>query len=188
MESQQQREISENLERSTKKSKMESSFVPKSIEVVMENQEAFQSVSTSLAMEDGEGMAKKSFRDTVTGIGTSSLQGSFFDHDVSSSDDESGDEEETEIECPVIRLSKEEKIYLRSPWRQTLIVKLWGRSIGYNYLLRRIKALWHPKSYFELVALDNDYFIVKFSSIEDYNFAKFEGPWIILDHYLVVKE
>lgn len=68
-------------------------------------------------------------------------------------------------------------------------MKLLGRIVGYNYLLRRIKALWHPKSHMELVALDNDYFIIKFASIEDnINFAKFEGPWIILDHYLVVKE
>lgn len=67
-------------------------------------------------------------------------------------------------------------------------MKLLGRTAGYNYLIRCIKALWHPKSHIELVALDNDYFIVKFAFTEDYNFAKYEGPLIILDHYLVVKE
>lgn len=36
--------------------------------------------------------------------------------------------------------------------------------------------------------MDNDYFLVKFESMKDYNFAKFEGPWMILDHYLIVKE
>lgn len=67
-------------------------------------------------------------------------------------------------------------------------MKLFGRIVGYNYVLNRIKVLWLPKSHIELVALDNDYFIVKFAAIEHYTFAKFEGPWIILDHYLVLKE
>ncbi|XP_031120209.1 uncharacterized protein LOC116023354 [Ipomoea triloba] len=40
----------------------------------------------------------------------------------------------------------------------------------------------------ELIALENDYFLVKFGSDEDLAFAMFEGPWMILDHYLIVKE
>lgn len=60
--------------------------------------------------------------------------------------------------------------------------------MGYNYFLCRINALWRPKSHFEMIAIPGDYFLVRFSSMEDYNFAKFEGPWMILDHYLIVKE
>ncbi|XVF67807.1 hypothetical protein PTKIN_Ptkin10aG0151500 [Pterospermum kingtungense] len=63
-----------------------------------------------------------------------------------------------------------------------------GRTVGYNYLLRKIHAMWRPKLRIELVALENDYFLVKFASSDDYNYAKFEGPWMILDHYLIVKE
>lgn len=36
--------------------------------------------------------------------------------------------------------------------------------------------------------MDNDYFLVKFESMQDYNFVKYEGPWMILEHYLIVKE
>ena len=104
------------------------------------------------------------------------------------SDDEEMCEEEEDEDCPTIRLSKVEKARLRSPWRQTLIVKVLGRTVGYTYLLRRIKALWHPKSHIDLVAMDNDYFLVKFASKDDYNFAKYEGPWMVMDHYLIVKE
>ena len=60
--------------------------------------------------------------------------------------------------------------------------------MGYAYLLRRIKALWHPKSHIDLVAMDNDYFLVKFASKDDYNFAKYEEPWMVMEHYLIVKE
>lgn len=69
-----------------------------------------------------------------------------------------------------------------------LIIKLLGRSIGYNYLLRRLRSLWKPKGIMELVALDNEFFLVKISSLGDYNHVKFEGPWIIMDHFLVVRE
>ncbi|XVF47835.1 hypothetical protein PTKIN_Ptkin03bG0142800 [Pterospermum kingtungense] len=53
---------------------------------------------------------------------------------------------------------------------------------------KKIKTLWRPKSNIELVALDNDYFLVNFASIQDYHFAKYEGAWMIMDHYLIVKE
>ncbi|XVF43936.1 hypothetical protein PTKIN_Ptkin02bG0081000 [Pterospermum kingtungense] len=51
------------------------------------------------------------------------------------SDDEAMCEEEKEEDCPTIFLSKEEKACLRRPWRQTLIVKVMGRKMGYSYLL-----------------------------------------------------
>ncbi|XP_019178319.1 PREDICTED: uncharacterized protein LOC109173535 [Ipomoea nil] len=54
--------------------------------------------------------------------------------------------------------------------------------------MRKLCALRRPKGSFEIVAIDNDYFLVKFGSKDDLDFAKFEGPWMILDHYLIVKE
>lgn len=63
-----------------------------------------------------------------------------------------------------------------------------GRTAGYTYLLKRIKALWHPESHIDMVAIAGDYFLVKFLSLDNYNHAKYEGPWMILDHYLIVNE
>ncbi|XP_019184648.1 PREDICTED: uncharacterized protein LOC109179603 [Ipomoea nil] len=40
----------------------------------------------------------------------------------------------------------------------------------------------------DMVAIDNDYFLVRFGSVDDLDHAKFGGPWRILDHYLIVKE
>lgn len=48
--------------------------------------------------------------------------------------------------------------------------------------------LWHPSKDMELVAMDNDYFLVKFESTDDYNYVKFERPWMILEHFLIMKE
>ena len=45
-----------------------------------------------------------------------------------------------------------------------------GRNISDNLLLRRIRALWRPKA-----MIDNGLFLVKFSSVDDYEYAKFGG-------------
>ena len=47
-----------------------------------------------------------------------------------------------------------------------------GRSVGYSYLARRLKTLWKPKYPIKIVAIDNEYFIVTFEYVEDYNYAK----------------
>ncbi|XP_031120937.1 uncharacterized protein LOC116024177 [Ipomoea triloba] len=97
-------------------------------------------------------------------------------------------DDEVDKSCPIIRLTREEKVRLRSKWKQTLIVKVLGRNVGYGYLLRRLTTLWKPKARMELVTVDNGYFLVKFASVDDYEFAKYGGPWMVLDHYLIVKE
>ena len=32
--------------------------------------------------------------------------------------------------------------------------------------------------------VDNGYFLARFSSVEDYEYAKYGGPWLIFNHYL----
>ena len=95
------------------------------------------------------------------------------------SDEDDGDEpeEEDELDCPSIKLIKTENLRLRKLWKQTLIIKLLGRRIGYTLLLRKIKELWRPKAMVDLVALDDDFFLAKFSSIDDYcDPPKLVGP------------
>lgn len=133
-------------------------------------------------------MIGNSFKDTLLGKQTVGSSTTYPEEEEIISDVEQYGEDDEDDGCPVIRLSREDKIRLRKPWRQTLIVKVLGRTIGYTYLLRRIRALWKPKAPIELVAFENDYFIVRFASVDDYEFAKYEVQWLIMDHYLIVKE
>ena len=113
------------------------------------------------------------------------------DEDLISEDKEdegSYEDEEMDRDCPTIRLSKEEKVRIQLPWKKTLIIKLLGRSIGYNLLLRKINDLWRPRASIALVALHNGFFIAKFAYEDDYNYAKFEGAWMIFNHYLIVQQ
>lgn len=51
-------------------------------------------------------------------------------------------EESTDGTSVGMGMTREEKIKVRKPWRNSLIIKLVGRSIGYRYLWRRIQLIW----------------------------------------------
>lgn len=85
-----------------------------------------------------ESVARRSYQDSVVGDNKGVPQvDEDVDGDVSDDDvvDEGG---ETWFG---IGMTMEEKIATRRPWRNSLIIKLVGRSIGYQYLLKRIQAM-----------------------------------------------
>ncbi|GAV61923.1 DUF4283 domain-containing protein, partial [Cephalotus follicularis] len=85
-------------------------------------------------------------------------------------DDESDKEEEDnghDPSIPVILLSKEENLRIRSSWIHCLIVKVFERSVGYHYLLSKIHQIWHPK--------------------EDFSFVLTGGPWFIGLNFLAIR-
>ncbi|XP_019152395.1 PREDICTED: uncharacterized protein LOC109149188 [Ipomoea nil] len=104
------------------------------------------------------------------------------------SDDEAGEQEDDDPMCPVVKLTKEEKRRMRRRWENTLIIKVLGKTVGYNYLLRRLRTIWNPKSGMDLIAIQNGYHLVRFASVADYEHARLEGPWTVLDHCLAVKD
>ncbi|OMP01056.1 hypothetical protein CCACVL1_03183 [Corchorus capsularis] len=86
-----------------------------------------------------------------------------------------------------ISLSDRFKAHIRRKWVRCLIVKLLGRSISYKVLYDRLQKLWQLKGEITLVDLDMGYFLVRFVSNDDYEFARDEGPWTIFGHYLTVR-
>lgn len=133
-----------------------------------------------------------SFKDVVTNRNGPGLQGAS-GSDMAPEDDEfhfvsDGEEDDEDDRCPVIRLSSVDKRRLCRPWKNSLIVKLFGRSIGYTYLCRRLKELWKPSAPMDVIALDNNFFLVRFANSGDLDFARSEGPWIIADHYLTIRQ
>ncbi|XP_072088206.1 uncharacterized protein [Arachis hypogaea] len=47
--------------------------------------------------------------------------------------------------------------------------------------------MWSKQESIEVIDIGNDYFIVKFYSQKDLDYALTEGPWRIFDHYLAIK-
>ena len=47
--------------------------------------------------------------------------------------------------------------------------------------------MWKLKAAIDLVAMNNEFFLVKFASVDDYDYAKYGGPWLIFYHYLTIR-
>ncbi|XP_039055714.1 uncharacterized protein LOC120198431 [Hibiscus syriacus] len=71
--------------------------------------------------------------------------------------------------------------------KQVIITRLLGKKIGYKALMSMIYALWKPIGNFNLIDLDNDYFLVKFENLEDYSRVLTDVPWMIYGSYLTVQ-
>ncbi|KAH9777844.1 DUF4283 domain-containing protein [Citrus sinensis] len=76
---------------------------------------------------------------------------------------------------------------LCEPWKNSMIVKLLGRTIGYRTLCTRLNAMWKTTMTYSVIDLENNYFLVRFRSDTDVVDALTKGPWIIMGHYLTVQ-
>ncbi|CAN1799479.1 hypothetical protein LINPERHAP1_LOCUS22125 [Linum perenne] len=87
-----------------------------------------------------------------------------------------------------LSLSKEFKEKLCKPWSNSVVVRLLGKTVGYSYLCHRLHAIWKPLGNLHIVDLDKNCFMGKFANDQDYFKALTGGPWMILDHYLIVHQ
>ncbi|MBA0701579.1 hypothetical protein Goari_026899 [Gossypium aridum] len=62
---------------------------------------------------------------------------------------------------------------------RTVIVKLLGSKIGFNALNNKITLLWKPKGSFQLMDLDNEFYLVQFDDTDDYKNVLTGGPWVV---------
>lgn len=74
------------------------------------------------------------------------------------------------------------------PWEKTLIVNMMGKKINFKSLENNLQRKWPKKGKINIVDMADGFFLVFFSSKEDYSYALFEGPWMIVDNYLIVQK
>ena len=86
-----------------------------------------------------------------------------------------------------VKLSKETKARIRAQWTKALIVKVYGKFVGYSYLTFKLNALWKPSARMDCVNLGHDFFLIKFSDDFDYDKVLRGGPWFIGEHFLAIK-
>ncbi|KAH1096580.1 hypothetical protein J1N35_013501 [Gossypium stocksii] len=61
----------------------------------------------------------------------------------------------------------------------TVMVKLLRKKIGFNTLLNKASSLWKPGGRFELMDLENDFYLVRFQDNDDFDRILIGGPWIL---------
>nr|POE89557.1 hypothetical protein CFP56_02278 [Quercus suber] len=104
------------------------------------------------------------------------------------------DDEEIEDEVEALReglvavkFPRELKQKIRNPWAKALIVKVYGRSIGFNFLQTRLLALWKPAGRLDCVDLGFGFFLIRLSLKEDLEAVLQNGPWFIGKHFLSIR-
>lgn len=76
-----------------------------------------------------------------------------------------------------ITLSQEDNNILYAPWKYSFIIKLIGTRITYQYLPIELQQLWKIMDLVPLINLRSDYYILKFTNIQNMNFVLNNGPW-----------
>lgn len=105
-------------------------------------------------------------------------------------EDANSDVEKSDLEEGTVALaliSKEEKLRIQSQWSKALIVKTFGRTVGYQFLSQRVRELRKPSNRLDLVDLGHDYFVARFESNDDLDNVLKNGPWFIGQHFLAIK-
>ncbi|OMO96312.1 hypothetical protein COLO4_15356 [Corchorus olitorius] len=75
-----------------------------------------------------------------------------------------------------ISLSSEDKKRIRERWALSLIVKVFGRKVGFNFLSTKLQQIWNFSRQPSLVDLGDDFFLLKFYSQQDHDFVLNEDP------------
>jgi hypothetical protein len=96
-------------------------------------------------------------------------------------------EDDSDEQIPVILLSKEEKIRIQAPRKSALIIKAFGKSIGFKFMDFKIRSLWKPRGDMQCIDLGLDFFLVRFRLSEDYWHVVNDGPWFIRQQFLTIR-
>lgn len=107
--------------------------------------------------------------------------------DTIASDEEDMSDMANDGKTPRLQMTAEEYTEWCRPWLNSLIIKVLGADIPKRILIDRISRMWRPRDPLKIIALNNGYSIVSFTTREDRDYAFQEGPWMINDHYLIVQ-
>ena len=80
-----------------------------------------------------------------------------------------------------VRFSSNVKAHFRGKWVHTLIIKPFGRNVGFHCLHARIMSLWKPAGRLECIDLEMGFFLIRFGLVGDYDNVLKGGPWFVGD-------
>ena len=97
------------------------------------------------------------------------------------------DEELEDKSFLMFRLPYELKQRIRALWVSSIIVKVFGQSVGYHYLHQKLHNLWNPIGGMECIDLGHDFFVIIFEIPMDFQFVLRHKPWFVGNHFLAIR-
>ena len=148
-----------------------------------------QEVGTELPSSgQGAWSGSASFKDKLVGEIPGAFSQAFCFGDSMDEEVVSDEEVETIREgLAAVRFPRELKRQIRTPWSKALIIKVYGRTVGFNFLHNRLLAMWKPTGRLDCVGLGNGFFLTRLSLREDYENILKRGPWFIGEHFLSIR-
>nr|POE68955.1 hypothetical protein CFP56_69614 [Quercus suber] len=131
----------------------------------------------------------RSYKDKLVG----DIPGAYeqaFGFEASMEDEADSDCEESSL-CEgmvAVSLSKEEKVKIREPWGNAIIVKTFGRKVGFLFLSTKLRSMWRPSGRMDIIDLGNDFFLVKFELKMDLDVVLKGGPWFVGQQFLAIRK
>lgn len=113
-----------------------------------------ESPDSSIAMEE-DNQKMNSFKEIRLNKGK--------EINLSYSLDESDSSLDTSLSLEPILLTEEEKVRIYQPWKNLLIVKLFGEKIVHSYLKNKLTEMWKPTESLSLIDFGWDFYIAKFN-------------------------
>lgn len=96
------------------------------------------------------------------------------------------EEEQSDSESR-INLTQEDKRRIYTPWKYSIIIKIFGKKLNHIYLERRLSLIWRLTEEIILIDLGYDYFIVKLLKEENAQKILQKRPWFVSGFFISVK-
>ena len=139
--------------------------------------------------EDASTTKQGSYKDKLVGAIPGAFEQAFGFGDTMHEDLESDTEDDNPGEGSTrILFLKEEKSRMRAPWQSVLIIKPFGRKVGFNFLDARIHSSWAPTGRMDCIDLGLDNYIVNFEKPVDMDNVLKGGPWFIGHQFLAITQ
>uniref|UniRef100_A0A2N9GTU3 CCHC-type domain-containing protein n=1 Tax=Fagus sylvatica TaxID=28930 RepID=A0A2N9GTU3_FAGSY len=124
---------------------------------------------------------KESLLGEILGAYEHVIFGNNMEEDGEASSDEDEPPEKGEV---VIRFSCELKQRIKASWSTSLIVKVFGCSFGYLFLVNKLNAMWKSFGIFSCVDLGSGFFLIRFDSQSSFEEVLKRGLWFTGEHFL----
>ncbi|KAI3852730.1 hypothetical protein MKX03_002291, partial [Papaver bracteatum] len=97
-----------------------------------------------------------------------------------------GEDSSAKEEIPVVKIDNLTRRRIIQPWKNCLIGKVVGKTVGYKYISIKTRELWNPSGKLDILDLGCDFYLFKFEFPDDYKHALLEGPWFVNGHHLAM--
>ncbi|KAA3486517.1 reverse transcriptase [Gossypium australe] len=86
---------------------------------------------------------------------------------------------------PSIDFSKRVYQLLEKEMSTSVVLRMLGRNLGIMTLQNRLYGIWKPSQPFQLMDIENGYYLAKFQNIVDYDKILSQGPWPLMSKIFI---